>query len=109
MTFRNVLVNLILVICDRLTCSSKALTLVPLSLLLTTLPLGVAQFQVVAGACRVLLGAVGAAQVLDLIVQGLETGVHLNVVLPQRAGGLVGPHVPERIRGLLGLTQTGKG
>ena len=68
-----------------------------------------AQFQVSAGASRVLLGAVGAAQVLDLAVEGLECGVDLHVVLPQGAGGLVGPHVPERIGGLLGLTQTGEG
>jgi len=76
---------------------------------LTALPLGVAQFQVPAGASRVLLAAVGAAQVLDLAVERLQRGVHLHVVLPQGAGGLVGPHVPERIGGLLHLTQTGEG
>lgn len=76
---------------------------------LTALPVRVTQFQVSAGASGVLLGAVGAAQVLDLAVEGLERGVDLDVVLPQGAGGLVSPHVPERIRRLLGLTQTGEG
>lgn len=68
-----------------------------------------AQFQVSAGAGRVLLGAIGAAQVLDLVVEGLESGVDLHVVLPQGAGGLVGPHVPQRIGRLLSLAQTGEG
>lgn len=68
-----------------------------------------AQFQVSAGASRVLLGAVRAAQGLNLVVEGLECGINLHVVLPKGAGGLIGPHVPERIRGLLSLTQTGEG
>ena len=68
-----------------------------------------AQFQVSAGASRVLLGAVRAAEVLNLVVEGLECGINLNIMLPQGAGGLIGPHVPEWIRGLLWLTQTGKG
>ena len=72
---------------------------------LTALPLRVAEFKVSAGAGRVLLGTVWAAQVLDLVVQGLESGVNLHVVLPEGAGGLVGPHVPQGIRGLLRLRQ----
>lgn len=41
-----------------------------------TTPLGgVAQLQVVAGARRVFLGAVGAAHGLDLAAQGLERGM----------------------------------
>lgn len=68
-----------------------------------------AQFQVSAGASRILLGAVRAAQVLNLVVEGLECGINLHVVLPQGAGGLISPHVPERIRGLLSLAQTSKG
>lgn len=72
---------------------------------LTALPLRVAQFQVPAGAGRVLGGAIGAAQVLNLVVERLEGGIHLHVVLPQRAGGLVGSHVPEGIRRLLCLAQ----
>lgn len=36
---------------------------------LTALPLRVTQFQVPAGASRVLLGAIRAAQVLDLVVE----------------------------------------
>lgn len=68
-----------------------------------------AQLQVPAGASGVLLGAVGAAQVLYLAVECLQRGIHLHVVLPQGAGGLIGPHVPERIGGLLDLTQTSEG
>lgn len=77
--------------------------------LLTTLPLRVAQFEVSAGAGRVLLGAVRTAQGLDLVVEGLECGVDLNIMLPLGAGGLICPHVPERIGGLLSLTQASKG
>ena len=77
--------------------------------LLTALPLRVAQFDVSAGASRVLLGAFRAAQVLNLAVEGLECGIDLNVMLPQGAGGLIGPHVPERIRRLLNLTQASEG
>lgn len=77
--------------------------------LLTALPLRVAQFQVSAGASRVLLGAVGAAQVLNLVVEGLECGIDLHVLLSQGAGGLISSHVPERIGGLLSLAQTGEG
>ena len=72
---------------------------------LTALPLRVAEFKVSAGAGGVLLGTVWAAQVLDLVVQGLESGVNLHVVLAQVAGGLIGPHVPQGIRGLLRLRQ----
>lgn len=68
-----------------------------------------AQFQVSAGASRVLLGAVRAAQGLNLVVEGLECRINLHVMLPKRAGGLISPHVPERIRGLLSLTQTSEG
>lgn len=76
--------------------------------LLTALPLGVAQFQVSAGASWVLLGAIRASQVLDLAVEGLERGINLNIMLSQGAGGLISSHVPERIRGFLNLTQAGK-
>lgn len=48
---------------------------------LTALPVGVAELQVPAGASRVLLGALGAADVLNLVVQRLERGVHLGIVL----------------------------
>lgn len=75
---------------------------------LTALPVGVAQLEVSAGAGRVLLGALGAADVLDLAVEGLEGGVHLGVVLAQASGSLVGPHVPHGIGTLLGLTQAGE-
>lgn len=68
-----------------------------------------AELQVPAGAGRVLLGALGAADVLDLVVQGLESGVDLGVVLTQVSGGLVGSHVPQWIGALVGLTKAGKG
>lgn len=58
-------------------CSSTQFLL----LSLTALPVGVAELQVPAGASRVLLGALGAADVLNLVVQRLESGVHLGIVL----------------------------
>lgn len=60
---------------------------------LTALPFRVAEFQVPAGASGVLAGALGAADALNLVVEGLECGIHLGVMLPQVAGCLVGPHV----------------
>lgn len=68
-----------------------------------------AELQVSAGASRVLLGSLGAADVLDLVVERFERGVHLGIVLTEVSGSLVGPHVPERIRGLFSLTQTSEG
>lgn len=76
---------------------------------LTALPVGVAELQVPAGAGRVLLGALGAADVLNLVVQRLESGVDLGVVLTQVSRSLVGSHVPQRIGTLVGLTKTSKG
>lgn len=70
---------------------------------LTALPLRVAEFQVLAGASRVLAGAVGAADALDLVVQGLEGGVHLDVMLSQGTVCLIGPHVLQGVRALLSL------
>lgn len=46
---------------------------------------------------------------LNQVVEGLECGINLHVVLPQGAGGLISPHVPERIGGLLSLTKTCEG
>lgn len=77
--------------------------------LLTALPVGVAQLEVAAGAGGVLPGALGAADVLNLAVEGLEGGVHLGVVLAETSSSLVGTHVPHGIGGLLGLTQAGEG
>jgi hypothetical protein len=48
---------------------------------LTALPFWVAEFQVPAGASRVLAGALWAANALNLVVEGLECGIHLNIVL----------------------------
>lgn len=76
---------------------------------LTALPVRVAELQVPAGASRILLGSLGAADVFNLVVERLERGIDLSVVLAQVSGGLVGPHVPERVGTLLGLTQPSKG
>ena len=76
---------------------------------LTALPLRVAEFQVSAGASWVLAGALGAAEALDLVVEGLECGVHLGIMLSQVAGCLVGPHVLQRIGALLSLAKASKG
>lgn len=75
---------------------------------LTALPLGMAEFDVAAGPGRVLLGALGAADALNLIVEGFEGGVHLHVVLPQPSGRLVCPHVADGVGALLRLTQSSK-
>lgn len=72
---------------------------------LTALPVGVAEFDVSAGPGRVLAGALGAADALDLVVEGLEGGVHLGVVRPQPRRRLVRPHVAPGVGALLGLPQ----
>lgn len=76
---------------------------------LTALPVRVAELQVPAGASGILLGSLGAADVLDLVVERLERRVDLGVVLAQVSGGLVGPHVPERVGTFLDLAQSSKG
>lgn len=73
---------------------------------LTALPVGVAELQVPAGAGRALLGAVRTADVLHLIVERLQTGVHLCIVLDITFGGLVCPHVLQGFRTLLRMRQT---
>lgn len=80
-----------------------------LLLSLTALPVRVAELQVPAGTSWVLLGSLGAADVLNLVVERLERGIDLSIVLTEVSRGLVGPHIPERIRALLRLTQTSKG
>lgn len=76
---------------------------------LTALPVGVAELQVPAGASWVLLGSFWAADVLNLVVQRLERSIHLNIMLTEVSRGLVGSHIPDRIRALVGLTQTSEG
>ena len=76
---------------------------------LTAFPVRVAELQVSAGAGWVLLGSLGAADVLNLVVERFQRGVDLGVVLAEVSRSLVGPHVPERIGGFLSLTQTGEG
>lgn len=64
-----------------------------------------AEFQVPAAACWVLAGTVRAAHVLQLAGDGLECGIHLQVVLPDRAGWVISPHVSQGVWALLSLSQ----
>lgn len=66
----------------------------------TALPVAVAHLQVAAGAGRVLAGALGAADVLDLLAQALEGGVHLQVAVPHHVG-IIGPVVAAAVVRLL--------
>lgn len=50
---------------------------------LTALPVRVAELQVPAGASGILLGSLGAADVFNLVVERLERGIDLSVVLAQ--------------------------
>jgi len=77
-----------------------------LSVSLTTLPVRMAELQISAGTCRILLGSLWAADVLNLIVERFERGINLSIMLTEISSSLVSPHVPERIGGLLSLTQT---
>ena len=76
---------------------------------LTALPLRVAEFQVSAGASWVFAGALGAAEALDLVVEGLECGIHLGIMLSQVASCLIGPHVLQGVGALLSLAKASKG
>lgn len=58
-----------------------------------------AHLQVTAGACWVLLGAVGAADALNLLAQGLEGGVNLQIAVAHHVG-VIGTET-EGIGGLL--------
>jgi len=75
---------------------------------LTALPVWVAELQVSAGPGRALLSPVWATNVLDLVVQGFQSGVHLCIMLMVAFGGLVCPHVPQGIRTLFRVRQTSK-
>lgn len=59
-----------------------------------------AHLQVTASASRVLLGAIWAHDALNLLAQGLEGGVNLQVTVTHHIG-IVGTEVAEGIRGLL--------
>lgn len=52
-------------------------------LLLTALPVWVAHLQVTAGSGRVLAGTIGAADLLDLLAQALQSAVHLKVAVTE--------------------------
>lgn len=68
-----------------------------------------AQLQVSAGASWVLPGSLGAADVLNLVVERFERCVDLSIMLTEVSGSLVSSHVPERIGGLFNRTQTSEG
>lgn len=67
---------------------------------LTALPVGVAHLEVAAGPGRVLAGAVGAADLLDLLAQALQGAVHLQVAVAEDVG-VVGAVHAVGIGGLL--------
>lgn len=67
---------------------------------LTALPVAVAHLEVAAGAGGVLAGALRAADVLDLLAQALEGGVHLQVPVAHHVG-VIGSVVAAAIVGLL--------
>lgn len=67
---------------------------------LTALPVAVAHLQVAAGAGGVLAGALRAADVLNLLAQSLEGGVHLQVAVAHHVG-VVGSVVAAAVVGLL--------
>lgn len=54
-----------------------------LLLSLTALPVRVAELQVPAGSSGILLGPLGAPDVLDLIIERFERGIDLGIVLTQ--------------------------
>lgn len=66
----------------------------------TALPVRVAHLQVAAGTCWVLLCAVWAADVLDLLAQRLQGGVDLQIAVAHHVG-VVGTEVTEGIWGFL--------
>lgn len=81
---------------------TRPLLVQQISALLTALPLGVAHPQITAHASGALLGAVRAADLLNLLCQGLEGGVDLHVAVTHHVG-VIGAEVATTvgIRGLL--------
>lgn len=71
-----------------------------LGLVLTALPVRVAHLEVAARAGGVLAGAFGALDVLDLLAQALEGGVHLKVTVADHVG-IISPVVAATIMSLL--------
>lgn len=71
-----------------------------LGLVLTALPVRVAHLEVAARAGGVLAGAFRASDVLDLLAQALEGGVHLKVTVPDHVG-IISPVVAATIMSLL--------
>lgn len=68
-----------------------------------------AEFQVTAGASRVLARSIRAADILNLAVNGFQSGINLHIVLSQIVRGLISSHVTQGIGALLSLTQSSKG
>lgn len=66
----------------------------------TALPVRMTHLQVAAGTGRILLGAIGAADILNLLAQRLEGGVNLQVTVTHHIG-IISTVVTERIRGFL--------
>lgn len=73
---------------------------------LTALPLRVAHPQVAAHASRALLGTVGAADLLDLLSQGLQGGVNLHVAIAHHVG-VISSAVVATTEGIGGLLLDG--
>lgn len=69
-------------------------------MVLTALPVRVAHFEVTARAGGVLAAAFGASDVLDLLAQALEGGVHLKVTVTDHVG-IISPVVAATIMSLL--------
>jgi hypothetical protein len=67
---------------------------------LTALPVRVAHLEVAAGAGRVLATAFRAADILDLLAQALEGGIHLEVTVTDNIG-IISPVVAATIARLL--------
>lgn len=62
------------------------------SLRLTALPVGVAHLEVAAGPGGVLAGAIGAADLLDLLAQALQGAVNLQVTVAEDVGVVGAEH-----------------
>lgn len=68
---------------------------------LTALPFRVGHPQVAAHTSRALLGTIGAADLLNLLGQGLQGGVDLHVTIAHHVGVVGTVATTERIGGLL--------
>lgn len=67
-----------------------------------------AHLEVTAGSGRVLAGTVGAADLLDLLAQALQSGVHLQVTVTENVGVISTEHAEGIGSLLLGLGNEAK-